>query len=137
VINNLAVTLPRAFDKGDLDTVMRVFKPFFADIPHRIQIPNEKYYQTVIHSIFKMPGFHSHSEVQTADGRIDTLVETKDCVYCFEFKFNGTAQKALDQINSKDYLLAWTNTGKKLYKIGINFNIKKHNIDEWKAVLPE
>jgi hypothetical protein len=32
-------------------------------------------------------------------------METGKHVYCFEFKLNGTAEEALAQIDSKDYLL--------------------------------
>jgi hypothetical protein len=52
---------------------------------------NEKYYQTVVYLVFRMMGLFCQSEVQTADGRIDCVVETKQRVYCFEFKLNGTA----------------------------------------------
>ena len=70
--------------------------------------------------------------MRIAAGRIDTLVETKDFVYCFEFKLDKTADEALEQIDSKDYLLPWTGSGKKLFKVGVNFNSEKRNIDEWK-----
>jgi hypothetical protein len=60
-------------------------------------------------------------------------VETKSHVYCFEFKLNGTADEALVQIDSKEYLLPWRGSGKKLYKVGVSFNWEKRNIGEWKA----
>jgi hypothetical protein len=46
-----------------------------------------------------MLGMKCRSEVRIADGRIDTLVETNNFVYCFEFKLDGTAAQALKQIN--------------------------------------
>jgi hypothetical protein len=52
-----------------------------------------------------MLGLYCWSEVRTAAGRIDTLVETKNHVYCFEFKLKGGAEEALAQIDGKDYLL--------------------------------
>jgi hypothetical protein len=82
-----------------------------------------------------MLGLYCRSEVKIASGRIDTLVETKDFVYCFEFKLNGTAEEALRQIDRKDYLLPWQGTGKKLVKIGAAFDCEKRNIGEWKAIV--
>jgi hypothetical protein len=81
-----------------------------------------------------MLGLYCRSEVRTAAGRIDTLVETKQYVYCFEFKLNGTSEEALRQIDSKDYLLQWKGGGKKLFKIGVVFDFEKRNIGEWKIV---
>jgi hypothetical protein len=54
-------------------------------------------------------------------------------VYCFEFKLNGTAEEALAQIDTKDYLLPWEGSGKRLFKVGVSFDYGKRNIGEWKA----
>ena len=78
-----------------------------------------------------MLGLDCRSEVRIAHGRIDTMVETKKFVYCFEFKLNEPAKKALEQINSKDYFLPWKGSGKQLFKIGICFDGEKRNIGEW------
>jgi hypothetical protein len=89
-----------------------------------------------------MLGLRCRSEVRIAAGRIDTLVEAGDYVYCFEFKLQGagapavTAEDALRQIDSKDYLLPWQGSGKKLVKVGVVFDTEKRNIGEWKAELP-
>jgi hypothetical protein len=63
--------------------------------------------------------------VKTASGRIDTLVEIGNYVYCFEFKLDGTADQALRQIDTKDYLMPWRGEGKTLVKVGVPFNSKK------------
>jgi hypothetical protein len=73
--------------------------------------------------------------VRISNGRIDTLVETKDAVYFFEFKLKKTAEEAIAQIDAKDYLLPWKGKGKKLYKIGVAIDHEKRNIGEWKAEL--
>jgi hypothetical protein len=77
-------------------------------------------------------GVTCRSEVRIASGRIDTLVETKNFIYCFEFKLTGTADEALAQIDTKEYLLPWLNSSKNLFKIGVTFDHKKRNIGEWK-----
>ncbi|MDR0221351.1 MAG: PD-(D/E)XK nuclease domain-containing protein, partial [Lachnospiraceae bacterium] len=82
--------------------------------------------------IFKMLGFDCRAEVRIAAGRIDTLVEMPDYIYCFEFKLDGSADKALTQIDTKEYLLPWQGSEKKLYKIGVDFDASKRNIGEWK-----
>ncbi|GHV91861.1 ATPase AAA [Spirochaetia bacterium] len=132
-VRALAVTLPKALQKGDIDAAMNALIPFFAAIPYDLTLKNEKYYQTVVHLVFRMMGLYCRSEVRIAAGRIDTLVETKNFVYCFEFKLNGTADEALAQIDSKEYLLPWQGNGKKLFKVGVAFDFDKRNIGGWKA----
>jgi hypothetical protein len=133
-VDALAVRLPKALVKGDIEGAMKTLPPFFASIPYDIQLKDEKYYQTVVHLIFRMLGLRCRSEVRIAAGRIDTLVEIGKYVYCFEFKLNGTAEEALAQIGSKDYLLPWEGSGKQLVKVGVSFDYGKRNIGEWKAV---
>ncbi|GHV90764.1 ATPase AAA [Spirochaetia bacterium] len=136
----LAKTLPRSLIQGDVDGVMHAMKVFLAEVPYDIQIEKERYYQTVFHLIFRMLGLSCRSEVRLAAGRIDSLVETKTLVYCFEFKLNGTADEALAQIDHKDYLLPWQGAalqagGKKLFKVGVAFDWERRNIGEWKAAV--
>ncbi|GHU40867.1 ATPase AAA [Spirochaetia bacterium] len=131
--NALYTQLPRALAKGDVDAVMNTLKPFLASIPYDIIKDTENYYQTATHLIFTMLGMNCRSEVRIAQGRIDTLVETKKFVYCFEFKLDGTACEALEQIDTKEYLLPWEGSGKKLFKVGVVFDAGKRNIGEWKT----
>jgi len=126
--------LSQALLKGDIEGVINTLRRFFAVIPYDIIKESENYYETAVHLIFTMLGFKCRSEVRIATGRIDTLVETKGFVFCFEFKVNKTAEEALAQIDTKEYLLPWTGSGKKLFKVGVNFDSDKRNIGDWKAV---
>jgi hypothetical protein len=119
--------------EGNVDRAMNALRTIFASIPYGIHLKDEKYYQTIVHLVFRMMGLVALSEVQTADGRIDTLVVTRKQVYCFEFKLNGSAEEALAQIDSKEYLLPWRGVGKKLVKVGVSFDYEKRNIKEWLA----
>jgi hypothetical protein len=118
--------------QGNPEGALTDLRSVFAAIPYDIQIKQEKYYQTIVYLLFRMFGLNCLSELRTADGRIDALVETKKYVYCFEFKLDGSAEDALRQINGKEYLLQWKNTGKKLFKVGVDFDFKKRNIGGWK-----
>jgi hypothetical protein len=133
-VRALIVTLPKLFRKGDIEGVMQALIPFFAEIPYDLQIKQEKYYQTIVHLVFRMLGLYCQSEVKTAAGRIDSVVETKQFVYCFEFKLNGSAEEALRQIDDKGYLLPWQGSGKTVLKIGVEFDREKRNIGSWKVV---
>ena len=42
-----------------------------------------------------------YTEKQQSEGRVDCIVETPDYIYIFEFKLDGTADEALQQIEDK------------------------------------
>ncbi|MDR2577770.1 MAG: ATP-binding protein, partial [Chitinispirillales bacterium] len=128
----LIFKLPDALEDGEIEEAVDAIRQCLASVPYDIIKETENYYQTAIHLVFTMLGLGCRSEVRIADGRIDTLVETKNFVYCFEFKLDKTADEALAQIDTKEYLLPWTGSGKKLFKVGVNFDSEKRNIGEWK-----
>jgi hypothetical protein len=45
--------------------------------------------------------------------------------------FLGTAQEALEQINSNDYAVPYQDTGLPVVKIGIGFSREKRTVSEW------
>jgi hypothetical protein len=132
--DSLFVNLPKTLKKGDITEAMETLKQFLAAIPYDISSNIENYYQTVAHIIFNMFGLSCRSEVRIAAGRIDTIVETDNFVYCFEFKIDETVDIALAQIDTKEYLLPWQGSGKQLFKVGVNFDSKKRNIEDWKCL---
>jgi hypothetical protein len=125
--------------KGQPEEAMLLLEQFLVGIPYDVHEDTERYYHGMIDLIFRMFGLNTRSEVRIAAGRIDTLVETKNYIYCFEFKMNSgagggsqyTAGDALAQIDSKEYLTPWKGAGKQLYKIGVVFDFTKRNITEW------
>ena len=46
-------------------------------------------------------GQFTEAEVRSACGRADAVVKTPKYIYVFEFKLNGTAEQALQQIDDK------------------------------------
>jgi hypothetical protein len=44
---------------------------------------------------------------------------------------NSTAEKALAQIDSKDYLIPYSADGRKLVKIGAEFSEKERGLTRW------
>ncbi len=94
----------------------------------------EQHYQDITYIIMKLLGFMTHIEYRTASGRIDMLVETPSFIYLFEFKMDKSAEEAIAQIDSKDYLLPFKADNRRLIKIGANFSSKLRSIDSWLIV---
>jgi hypothetical protein len=81
--------------------------------------------------ITKLMGFYVQAEYRTSRGRIDLLIGTDKYIYIIELKFEGSAEEALYQIQSKDYALPFTTDGREIIRIGANVSKETRNIEEW------
>ena len=122
----------REIQKGKVDDFMKRINNIFASAPKQT---NQKQYeldcQAFVWLIFKLMGEFIICEVQNGEGRSDAVVWEKEIIYIFEFKMDGTAKEALDQINSKDYPIAYKNDGRKIIKVGVNYSSKEKQLTEW------
>lgn len=59
------------------------------------------------------------------------VVWMPDTIYVFELKVNGTAQAALEQINSKDYAIPYQTDGRSVVKVGVKFDAEKRVPEKW------
>jgi hypothetical protein len=62
------------------------------------------------------------------------VVRLADAVYVFEFKYDGTPDEALAQIDSKQYAIPYQADGRRIVKVGVNFDSATRTIGEWKIV---
>jgi hypothetical protein len=69
--------------------------------------------------------------VKSNRGRADAVVKTKDAIYGFEFKLNGTAEEAIKQIDNKGYLIRYSLDGRRLVKVGVEFSKENRNLDRY------
>ena len=121
----------REVETGDYDSFFHRLQSFFADTTYEVIREQELHYENVLFIVFKLVGFYTKVEYHTNDGRIDLVLQTEKFIYIMEFKLNGTAEEALQQINDKHYALPFEADGRKLFKIGINFSEKTRNIEKW------
>ncbi|MCL2825312.1 MAG: ATP-binding protein [Polyangiaceae bacterium] len=129
-MQSLYSTLTSALFRGEPKQALLAMEQFLASIPYDIVGSGEKYYHTAVHLTFGILGIQCRSEVRTASGRADTIVETPDFVYCFEFKIDKPVEQAIARIDEKEYLKPWFGKGKKLFKVGVSFDSKKRNIGD-------
>jgi hypothetical protein len=127
-------TFRRYIKKGDLESIRKVLTALFARITYTSsKAPFEHYFQTVIYLVFTLLGQFTDCEMHTFSGRIDCRVMTRDFIYLFGFKRDESAEKALQQINDKEYTLPFAADSRKLYKIGISFDSDKRCLADWKV----
>jgi hypothetical protein len=128
--------LQKALIANDLGGVRAVLNGLLADLPaETYEHSSEGLYHGLIHLIFSYLGMTAQSEVHSAKGRADAVVQTLTHIYIFEFKFNKTAQAGLDQIQNQGYARKYRTTQKIIIGIGVNFNKTEREIDDWKEHL--
>ena len=116
---------------GDVDAFMERLQVFFAGIPYELSDNTERHYQAIFYVVFALLGRLIETEVRSARGRADAVIKTKDIVYVFEFKLNGSAEEALRQIDEKGYLIPYSLDGRRLVKVGVNFSKETRNVDRY------
>ena len=117
--------------RGDIDGFMERLQSFLADCPYELAKDVELHYQNVLFIVFRLAGLYTKVEYHTSRGRIDLVLQTDSYVYVMEFKLDGTAEQALQQIEEKQYALPFAKDSRKVYTIGVNFSSETRNIDKW------
>ncbi len=121
----------REVESGDIDGFFTRLRSFFSDTTYEVIRQQELHYSNVLYIVFKLLGFYTQVEYHTSNGRIDLVLQTPDYIYVMEFKLNGTAEEALQQINDKGYALPFASDARTLYKIGVNFSPETRNLERW------
>lgn len=121
----------REVRSGDYDSFFCRLQSFFADTTYEVIREQELHYENVLFIVFKLVGFYTQVEYHTSKGRIDLVLQTDKFIYVIEFKLDGTAEEALQQINDKHYALPFASDRRKLFKIGVNFSAETRNIEKW------
>ena len=121
----------REVRSGDYDSFFLRLQSFFADTTYEAIREQELHYENVLFIVFKLVGFYTQVEYHTSKGRIDLVLQTDKFIYVIEFKLDGTAEEALQQIHDKHYALPFASDRRKLLKIGVNFSAETRNIEKW------
>jgi hypothetical protein len=100
---------------GDYDSFFRRLQSFFANTTYEVIREQELHYENVLFIVFKLVGFYTQVEYHTSKGRIDLVLQTDKLIYVMEFKLDGTAEEALQQIHDKHYALPFASDGRKLF----------------------
>lgn len=122
----------QALKNGDAEVFMSYMKSLLAGYPYELIKDTENHYQNVVYLTLKLMSVYLvDAEFRTSNGRIDLLVRTDKYIYVMEFKYDGSAQEAMDQIESKEYPLPFAMDSRTIVKVGVNFSGKTRNIENW------
>ena len=130
----------KSLKRGDLEQFRQSLTSFLASIPYSMrrkenERERERYFHYTFYLILRlMSTYMVYTEKQLSQGRADCIIETDQYVYIFEFKLDGTADEALQQIEDRGYALPYANDARTLYKIGCSFSSETGTIEEWKTL---
>ena len=116
---------------GKAEEFMKRLQAMTADMSYEILANCENDFQNLLYVIFSLASTKPIVERCTSDGRIDILVETSRYIYIVECKVDGSAQEAMDQIESKQYALPWAVDGRQVIKIGANFSTTNRRLTDY------
>ena len=119
--------------KEKINEALESFKRVYSSIPYNeIVFNKENAWHASFISMLRLMGADIVGEVTTNIGRIDAVLTCPRDIYIIEFKFNQSAEKAIEQIREKKYYESYLDTNKKIHLLGINFSTEEKNILEWK-----
>ena len=129
----------RALKQGDVAQAMQEMKAYMAGIPYiegfkkKLQeaATTEGFYEYTMYLIFSMLNVYARTQVKCAGGRADMVVWMPDTVYVFELKASGTAQEALEQIDSKGYAIPYEAGSRRVVKVGVKFDVETRVPQDW------
>ena len=126
-------------EQGDSKQLENLLTSFFASIPYSQRRKDderekERYFQYTFYLVLRMIScFTLFIEKEQSEGRVDCVVETPKYIYIFEFKRDGSAEAALQQIKDKGYVREYAADTRTIYQIGCNFSSETGTIDGWKV----
>lgn len=124
----------------DLEGIRKAYTSFLSSIPYEANkdvraLDFETHYQYTFYIINRLLSCYTTLiEKQNSKGRADVIIESEHDIYIFEFKLDGSAQKALQQIEEKQYALPYLNDARSIHKIGVNISSKSRTVEEWLAL---
>jgi len=127
----------QALRKDDMDSCLKAMQEFFTTIPYQENTlkdapTTEGHFTAMLYVMFSLLNVYVFSQVRNAKGRLDILIKTDTTIYVMELKLDGDLDKALRQIDEKDYTIPYQSDGRKVIKVAINFSTEERTIKEWK-----
>ena len=137
-----AQRLQKLFAAGDVDGAFRIINALLAEVPYDHWAGQNEHYDSgaghlphsfvaIIFLIFRIAGIMARSEVHTARGRCDVVLEAGDYVYGIEFELDGSEAEALRQMRARGYLEGYADDARQVVAIGANVSREEKAVVAW------
>ena len=132
--NTMVAYLSRDIRNDDMDAALRRLQTFLSTIPQCDNTKYEGHYQQMFYIIFSLLGYYVDVEVRTASGRVDMVLRTKTTLYVMELKLDKSADRAMEQIDLKNYPKRFALCGLPIVKVAVSFDSEQCTIGEWRIL---
>lgn len=112
--------------KEDMEELVRCLSTLLSHIPYLLHMEEERYYHSLLQTIFYASGIDAQSERLTNSGRMDLILELPKLLYIVELKIGKSAKEALRQIETKKYYEPFLSKNKPILCVGLSFSRKKN-----------
>lgn len=119
----------------DFDTLIEGFNALLSSVPYdHWSGQGEHFFHAIFYLVLRTVGIAAKSEVHTAKGRCDLLIELPQAVVVLEFKLDQAADIATDQIIEHGYLAPYATDPRRKLALGARVGSEEKAIVEWKMV---
>lgn len=134
----IAKRIRKSLVQCELKEFVEIIDSLIASVPYEIfdDKTKEHAYELIFYTLSIAIGVDCRCESSVADGRSDLVVYTDKYIYVIEFKFNHSAESALNQIEDNGYARPYKADGRAVYRIGASFSSEKRNIQRWLVQAP-
>ncbi len=139
-IESYLISSTRCLKRGEIEPFRQALTAFLASVPYTTRRSGqehemERYFHMAFYYILRLASTYVvYTEKCQSQGRVDCVIETEKYIYIFEFKLDGTAQEAIDQINAKGYATEYATDPRKLFKIGCSFSSETGTVGDFLAI---
>ena len=126
--------LSRDIRNGDMDAALGRLQTFLSTIPQCDNTKYEGHYQQMLYIIFSLLGYYVDVEVRTPRGRVDVVLRTQTTLYVMELKLDKNVDKAMEQIDLKNYPERFALCGLPVVKVAVSFDSERCTIGDWRII---
>ena len=105
----------------------------YARLPHDWVCKNEKEAKRYFIAFMVFARAEVVGEEQHSLGRPDAVLKTEKAIYVFEFKYDQSAQVAIDQCRARDYADAFTADARPVVYVGVNYDSNVRTVNDVKC----
>ena len=115
------------------EAVKKLMVAAYSRLPHDWVCKDEKEAKRYFIAFMVFARAEVTGEEQHSLGRPDAVLKTEKGIYIFEFKYNKSAEEALDQCRDRRYADAFAADAREVYYVGVNYDPETRTVNELKV----
>ena len=112
------------------DMVKKLLVAAYSKLPHDWKFRDEREAKRYFIAFMVFARAEVTGEEQHSLGRPDAVLKTDKAIYIFEFKYDQSAQAAIDQCRERDYAAAFTADARQVIYVGVNYDSSVRTISD-------